>query len=118
MTLRASDLPPHPAPELSDGVGRRWTLRISNSGGIDNGRAFALAASGRGALETPAFGVVGDRVILHREECAAGGNERFYENQYRWRVSGRHLTFTTIANRCPDRVAATLLTARPWTRRG
>jgi hypothetical protein len=116
MTLRASQLPPNPPPELKDAVGRRSTLHIANSGGIDNGRTLALGASGRDALENSAFGVQGDRILLHREICEAGGSTRFYENAYRWQVSGRRLTFTTVTNRCPDRVAVTLLTANPWTR--
>ncbi|MDQ6914646.1 MAG: hypothetical protein M3155_02405 [Actinomycetota bacterium] len=116
MTLRATDLPPKPAPELTDGVGKRWTLRITNTGGVGNGRALALVASGLGTLEAPAFGVQGDRVLLHHEVCQAGDTPRFYENEYRWRVTGRQLTFTKVTNRCSDQVTATLLTARPWTR--
>ena len=117
MTLTRADLPPNPPPELSDGLGR-WTLLIANSGGIDNGRGLSLAFESRGSLENPAFAVSGDRITLLREECAAGGNDRFYDNVYRWKVSGRTLRLTTVSNRCPDHVAETLLTVHPWTRTG
>jgi hypothetical protein len=115
MTLARADLPPNPPPELSTGLGR-WTLRIVNSGGIDNGRAIALIAPGNHTLEGPGFGVSADRITLRHEECNAGGDAAFYDNVYRWKISGRTLRFTTVSNRCPDHVAQTLLTVHPWTR--
>jgi len=113
--LKASDLPPNPPQELTDGS-RGWKLTSANSGGIDNGPVFAIANAKLGALESPSFGVEGDRVLLHREECAAGGKTRFYENQYRYKLSGKTLTFTKVKNSCPDEVALTILTSKPWTK--
>lgn len=93
-----------------------WKLTIAKSGGVDNGPVFAIANSESGALENPSFGVKGDVVVLHREECAAGGDTRFYENQYRYELSGKALTFTKVKNSCADDVALTILTSEPWTK--
>src|SRR3954454_18845284 len=41
-TLKPSDLPPNPPAELTSGS-KQWTLTIANSGGIDDGPAFAIA---------------------------------------------------------------------------
>jgi hypothetical protein len=115
--LKASDLPPNPPPELTDGS-TEWKLTIATTGGIDNGPVFAIANGERGSLENPSFSVEGDRVLLHREECAAGGQPHFYENEYRYRSSANTLTFTKVKNLCPDEVALTILTSEPWTKTG
>ncbi len=115
--LKPSDLPPNPPPELVDGS-PEWKLTISNSGGIDNGPVLGIASAKLGSLEAPSFSVIGDRVLLHREECAAGGQPRFYENEYRYKLSGKTLTFTKVKNSCPDEVALTILTSEPWTKAG
>jgi hypothetical protein len=115
--LKRGDLPPNPPPELTDGS-MAWKLTIANSGGIDNGPAFAIAKAKLGTLESPSFSVEGDRVLLHREECNAGGQPHFYENEYRYKLSGKTLTFTKVKNSCPDEVALTILTSEPWTKSG
>jgi hypothetical protein len=115
-TLKPSDLPPNAPPELTHGS-RKWKLTIANSGGIDNGPVFAVADPAQpNALESPSFGVSGDRILLHREECAAGGQPHFYENEYRYKLSGTHLTFAKVKNLCPDKVVLTILTSEPWTK--
>jgi hypothetical protein len=114
-TLKRSDLPPNPAQELTAGS-TKWKLTIANSGGVGNGPAFTIANADLGVLESSSFGVRGDRVLLHKEECAAGGNERFYENQYSYGLPANTLTFTTVKNSCPDDVAQTILTSEPWTK--
>ena len=58
----------------------------------------------------------GDHIVLHREECAAGGEEHFYENEYRYEQSGKKLSFTKVKNLCPDEVVLTILTSEPWTK--
>jgi hypothetical protein len=116
-TLKRSDLPPNPPPELTDGS-MAWKLTIAKSGGIDNGPVFAIANAKLGTLESPSFSVEGDRVLLHREECASGGQARFYENEYRYNLRGKTLTFTKVKNSCPDEVALTILTSEPWTKSG
>ncbi len=40
----------------------------------------------------------------------------FYENEYRYKLSGKTLTFTKVKNQCPDEVALTILTSQPWTK--
>jgi hypothetical protein len=114
-TLKQSDLPPNPPPELTDGP-PKWELTIANSGGLDDGPVFGIANAKLGSLEGPSFSVRGDRITLHREECAAGGDARFYENEYRFKRAGKTLTLTDVKNSCPDKVALTILTSRPWTK--
>jgi hypothetical protein len=114
--LKRSDLPPNPPPELTGGS-MAWKLTIANSGGVDNGRVFAIASAEGESLEGPSFSVKGDRILLHREECAAGGAEHFYENEYRYKLSGKTLVLTKVKNACPDQVALTILTSEPWTKK-
>ena len=113
-TLKSGDLPADPPPELTDGS-KRWKLTIANSGGIDDGPVFAIANSELGSLENPSFGVKGNVILLHREECASG-DKPFYENQNRYTLSGKTLTLTKVKNLCPDEVALTILTSEPWTK--
>jgi hypothetical protein len=94
----------------------RWNLRIATSGGQNNGPAFTIADAGNNTLESSSFGVRGDRILLHREECAAGGTQRLYENEYRYQLRGKTLTFTTVKNSSSDKVAETILTGEPWTK--
>ena len=80
-----------------------------------------------GPLESPALSVSGDKLLLSNEECAAGGRPgghlsrlgtKFYDNVYRWRLSGGTLRITTVKNSCPDKVAETILTSQPWRKAG
>jgi hypothetical protein len=115
MTLKPSDLPPNPPQELTDRA-EKWTLKIANSGHPSDGRAFTIINDQLGKLESSRFGVVGDRILLHEEECAltpAVG----VESEYRWKLSGKTLRFTEVKNGCKDKVVLTLLTAEPWTKR-
>jgi hypothetical protein len=115
-SLKSADLPPNPPPELTDGS-NTWKLTIANSGGsVGNGRVFSIANAQLGGLESPAFDVRGDRIVLHAEECAAGGTTHFLENTYAFEVSGKMLCFTTVKNSCRDRVAETILTSEAWTK--
>ena len=116
-TLRPKDIPPNPPPELTDGS-KTWRLTIANTGGIDNGPAFGIANAELGTLESPSFSVSGDRVLLHREECGANGGGQFYENEYRYTLRGKALTFAKVKNLCPDNVVLTILTSEPWIRTG
>jgi len=100
--------------ELTDGSAR-WTLEIATTGGPDGGPAFTLANAANGPLESSSFETSGERLQLHMEECA--GSEAV-ESEYRWKLGGGRLTFTTVKAGCPDTVAETLLTAGPWVRRG
>jgi hypothetical protein len=115
-TLEKGDLPTDAPPELLDG-GPSWAIRIGNTGGPDDGPFLAIDSADKefGNLEAPALRVDGDRLVLLDEECAAGGETTFYDNEYRWELRGRTLTITTIKNQCSDRVAETILTSRPWT---
>jgi hypothetical protein len=111
-TLKRSDLPPNPPRELTGGS-MKWTLTIAKLGGVDNGPVFAIAGSDGRTLEGPSFSVTGDRILLHREECAAGG---LYENAYKYKLSDKTLVLTKVKNLCPDQVALTILTSEPWTK--
>jgi hypothetical protein len=114
-TLQASDLPDPPPVELTGG-GLRWKLTVATSGGPGDVPVLMIDSERAGNLEATELRVDGDRLILPREECAAGGTMTFYENEYRWKLDGTTLTLTPVVNRCPDEVALTVLTSRPWTK--
>jgi hypothetical protein len=114
MNLKPSDVPPNPPPELTDRA-EKWTLKIANSGHPNGGRAFTIINNELGKLESSNFGVVGDRVLLHDEECAVAAAP--VESEYRWRLRGKTLSFTEVKNGCKDKVVLTLLTSEPWLKR-
>jgi hypothetical protein len=114
-TLRRSDLPANPPPELTHGSSTS-RLTVARSGGIDNGPAVMIANAELGVLESSNFAVQGATVLLRRENCAAAGNQRFCDNRYRYTVSRGTLRVTTVSNGCKDKVAQTILTSRPWHR--
>ena len=114
-TLRRSDLPANPSPELTSGSSE-WQLTVARSGGVDNGPAVTIANAKLGVLESTNFAAKGSTVLLRREDCVTAGDQRFYDNRYRYTTSGATLHFTTVSNRCKDRVAETILTSRPWHR--
>jgi hypothetical protein len=122
-TLEESDIAADASPELKDG-GLSWTIRIGNTGGPDDGPYLAIDSDEFGNLEAPSLRVNDDRLLLLKEECAVTGGEaadptyEFYDNEYRWTLSGGTLEISTITNQCPDRVAETVLTSRPWTKTG
>jgi hypothetical protein len=119
MTLKASDLPPSPAPELTDRA-EHWTLKITSSGAPTGGPALELINDELGSLEQPALRVDGRRLVLQHEECAStSGSEpyTYVKSEYSWSVVGRQLRFSAVTIGCPDHVSSTLLTAEPWTRR-
>jgi hypothetical protein len=115
-TLTKRDLASNRAPELA--VSPKWQLTIANTGGSGSGHVLTLKNKTAGALEAPDFGVSGNRILLRHEECAAGGAEHFYDNEYRVSQTGKTLRFTKVRNSCPDRVAETVLTSEAWTKRG
>lgn len=114
MTLKRGDLPANPPPELTDQA-ERWTLKIANTGGLNNGPALTLINEQLGPLESSRFGVIADRILLHEEECAVAPGP--VESEYTWKRRGNILRFTAVKNGCKDEVALTLLTAEPWTKR-
>ena len=114
MTLKPSDLPTSPPPELTDHA-EKWTLEIANSGGLNDGRALTIINDQLGTLESSRFGVVNASILLHDEECAVAPAP--VKSEYRWKLSGKTLRFTEVKNGCKDKVALTLLTAEPWTKR-
>jgi hypothetical protein len=114
-TLRGSDLPANPPPELTHGSST-WQLTVARSGGIDNGPAVTIANANLGVLESSNFAAQGGTVLLRHEECEAAGTHQFFDNRYRYTVSGGTLHFTMVSNGCKDKVAQTILTSRPWHR--
>jgi hypothetical protein len=114
-TLAPNDMPAGAPPELTEG-GRQWRLEIAETGGPDGGPVLSIVSAEAGHLEGPALEVRGGRLLLKQEECAAGGEITFYDNEYAYEVSGETLEITTVSNQCPDRVAETILTSQPWRR--
>jgi hypothetical protein len=45
-----------------------------------------------------------------------GSGYRFYDNVYRYAISGDELTFTVVRNACKDRLAESILTTRAFRR--
>jgi hypothetical protein len=120
VALKPGDLPPRPSPRervLTESP-PTWKLTIANSGGPSGGRDFAISSTdpALGLLEQSDFGVQGNLLALHQEECQSPQGYVFHENEYRWDLSGNSLRFSTISNSCPDRVAETILTSRTWSK--
>lgn len=119
MTLKASDLPPSPPPELTDQA-EHWTMKITTSGAPTGGPALELINDALGSLEQPALRVHGHRLVLQHEECASTSGPAPYtyvKSEYSWSIVGRHLRLSAVTVGCLDHVSRTLLTAEPWTRR-
>src|SRR4051794_5944135 len=119
MSLKASDLPPSPPPELTDHA-EHWTMKITTSGAPKGGPSLELINDELGSLEQPALRVHGDRLVLQHEECASTSGTAPYtyvKSEYSWAVVDRRLRMTAVTVGCPDHVSSTLLTAEPWTRR-
>jgi hypothetical protein len=114
-TLDPGDIPASKPQELQDG-GLVWTLEISETGGPDGGPSLAISSPAVGNLEAPSLRVDGDRLLLEHEICAAGGSQKFYDNEYSWVLEDTVLTLTTVKNQCADQVAETVLTSKPWTK--
>ncbi len=112
-TLQQSDVAQNTAPELAAG---KWTLSIGELEGPDAGSFLALKDPENQVLEEPGVKVDGDRLTLTQEECAQTTGYVFYDNEYSWKLDGSTLTLATEKNQCPDRVAETILTSRPWTK--
>ena len=118
-TLRASDVAGNDAPELSGSDAKKWILRIGPTGGPDDGPFLAIDGAEGDNLEAPSLRVEKDRLLLNDEECARpDGGYGFYDNEYTWSLEGDSLVIETVKNGCPDRVAETILTSRPWTKSG
>lgn len=111
--LRQSDLPPNAPPELVAGA---WRLSIGDLEGANGGTFIALKDPENQILEEPGLKVDGDVLTLTHEECAQNVGYTFYDNEYGWKLDGSTLALTTVKNDCPDKVAETILTSRPWTK--
>jgi hypothetical protein len=114
-TLKASDLPANPPPELAGS--KKWQLQIAETGGVDNGPVLSIVG-GLDQLEGPTPQVSGNELKLLHEECAASGTEQFFDNTYSYEIQGDSLRITTVSNQCADHVAETILTSEPWTKKG
>jgi hypothetical protein len=113
-TLKRSDLPPNPTPELTGGS-LGWKLSIQKTGGVEAGPAFTISNDRQGELESSSPSATRDQITLGSEDCASTGDS--VDSVYRWRLTGQKLTFTPVQNGCPDKVALTILTSEPWTKK-
>jgi hypothetical protein len=103
-------------PESADGD-LEWKLTIATSGAPDGGPVLELRSTEHGDLEGPGLTVDADRFLLEQEECEQALGYMFYDNEYSWVLDGSTLLLTTVKNDCPDRIAETILTSRPWTKK-
>jgi len=115
-TLKDADVPAEAPPELADQ--RKWLMRITKDGGPDNAPALTILRPPSDPLESSRLSTSAGTLTLHREECAAGGQVTLVTSSYRWKLTGGTLRLTTIKAGCSDKVAETILTARPWRKRG
>jgi hypothetical protein len=110
--LRKADAPPKLL------LRNPFSVTIAADGGIDNAPSFTLADSEEaleGETSTPAF--KGDTVTLRHEGCLDESvGYKFYDNVYRYAVSGDTLTFKVVKNACPDRHAEAILTSQVFRR--
>ena len=114
--LKPGDLPaPKSAPpELKPGnKPYAWRVEITDTGGPDNGPTLNIVNVTMGSLEAPKLSVTGERLRLSQEECAG---DQFVNTTYRWARNGNTLRLTKLGGGCPDKVAETILTARPLTK--
>jgi hypothetical protein len=116
-SLKKADLPADVPPELANAA-TKWRLEIAETGGTDNGPVLSIVNPDLGQLEGPTLEVAGDRLKLLQEECAAGGDIQFFDNEYSYEVQGDTLTINVVTNQCADRVAETILTSEPWNKAG
>jgi hypothetical protein len=113
--LSAADIPAGAPPELQDAA-TDWELQIAETGGTDNAPVLSIVNPELGQLEGPTLQVAGDHLRLLQEECAAGGDTQFFDNEYSFTLEGDTLTIATVTNQCADHVAETILTSEPWTK--
>jgi hypothetical protein len=97
-----------------------FSVIISPNGGVDGAPSLTLADSREtieGETSTPV--VTGNTITLRHEGCfVEGSGYRFYDNVYRYAISGGSLRFTVVKNACKDHLAESILTTRAFTRRG
>jgi hypothetical protein len=115
-TLKTSDYPPSPHPELVDSSSD-WTITISNSGAPGGGPALTIRNGKKGPLDTISFSAQGKELLLHRVACPSNENAS-YEEMYSYQLTGSMLTFSTIRDQCSDHVLQTILTSEPWNKTG
>ncbi len=80
------------------GASRRWTITISESGGVDDGPSFTYANEKLGALESFSAFEVADGKIAFFGIC-----EGYEEPQtYSYALEGNELTLEVAESPCPD----------------
>jgi hypothetical protein len=114
-TLKNSDLPAPPPPELRGQ--HRWTLKITKGGGIDNAPTLTIIRPPSDVLESSTLSVSGDTLRLSNEECArTSGGYTLITSAYRWKLKDNTLRLTLTTPGCPDKLAQTILAGELWTR--
>ena len=83
---------------------------------MDNGPVLSIVNPDLGQVEGPTLEVKGDRLRLLQEECAAGGDTQFFDNEYSYEVQDDTLTTNVVKNQCADRIAEAILTSEPWSK--
>jgi hypothetical protein len=116
MSLKPSDLPASPPPELTDQA-KHWTMKITMSGAATGGPALELINDELGSLEQPGLQVDGNHLVLRHEECASTSGAAPYTyvtSEYSWSLVRHQLRMSAVKVGCSDHVSSTLLTAEPW----
>jgi len=116
-TLKQADVPAQAGAELAEQ--RKWLIRITSDGGPDNAPALTILRPPSDPLESSRLSTSAGTLTLNQQECAPtdpGGQYTLVTSSYQWKLTGRTLRLTTVKAGCPDKVADTILTARPWTK--
>ena len=106
---------PTDAPEQLSTVSDVWTVTLAETGGPGDGPAFSIANGQAEPIETSNFQVKGDRIIVKEQTCAATGEP--VNSEWTYELSGDELTLSDPKDACPDKIAETILTSKPLTKK-
>ena len=114
VTLPKGELPKDAPEELAEGS-ETWTVTLADTGGPGDGPALTIENDQLGPLESSHFEVKGKTIKIHEEECAQTGSP--VDPEFSYELKGKELTLSDPKGTCPDKVAETILTSAPLTKK-